>query len=64
MYLPKNAKCWTFDIIVRRPKREDLLPGAVPMTAEESAAVVRGAEAFMDRLIRGGLPEEHSTEAI
>jgi len=60
MYLVKNAKYWTFDIIVRRPKREDLLPGAVPMTAEEFATGARGAEAFRMRLVTDGWPEEYT----
>jgi len=62
MYLKRNAEEWTFDAIVRVPAREDLLPGAVPMTAEEFAAVARGADAFMMRLITDGWPEEYTTE--
>ncbi|NVO66405.1 hypothetical protein [Methanofollis tationis] len=62
MYRKKNAEEWTFDIIVRKPRREDLLPGAVPVTADEFAAVARGADAFMDRLIREGWPGEHRDE--
>ncbi|MFA7174818.1 MAG: hypothetical protein WC340_15690 [Kiritimatiellia bacterium] len=51
MYLTENAKYWSFHIIIKIYPREDPLPGARILTAEEVGRAINAADALLARML-------------